>query len=243
MEILPAIDLKNGKAVRLYQGDFDQETVVNEFPVEQARLFAQAGLTYLHVVDLDGALEKKAVNATLIAQVKEASQMKVEVGGGIRTMEQIEAYLAAGIDRVILGSMAAKEPLFAKEAIARFGAERVIIGIDAKHGQVAIEGWKEVMALDFIELAKQLASYGAKMFIYTDVAKDGTLSGPNIEHYQQLIAALPDCDIIASGGIHTKEDLLELARIGATGAIVGKAYYSGALSLDVLAKVNEGATC
>ncbi|MHC9001282.1 1-(5-phosphoribosyl)-5-[(5-phosphoribosylamino)methylideneamino]imidazole-4-carboxamide isomerase [Enterococcus bulliens] len=243
MEILPAIDLKDGKAVRLYQGDFSKQTIVNAYPLEQAKLFAKAGLTYLHVVDLDGALEKKAVNANLIAQLKQESQMKVEVGGGIRTMDQIKAYLEVGIDRVILGSMAAKEPLFVREAIARFGAEQIVVGIDAKNGQVAIEGWQEVTALDYIELAKQLAEYGAATFIYTDVAKDGTLSGPNFDHYRNLTAALPNCQIIASGGIHSKEDLIELAQLGVVGAIVGKAYYSGALSLEDLAKVNGGAQC
>lgn len=243
MEILPAIDLKEGKAVRLYQGDFAKQTIVNPYPVEQAKQFAQAGLTYLHVVDLDGALEKKAVNAELIAQLKRESQMKVEVGGGIRTMTQIQAYLDAGIDRVILGSMAAKEPTFVQEAITRFGADKIVVGIDAKQGQVAIEGWKKVTTLDYIALAQQLAGYGATTFIYTDVAKDGTLTGPNFEHYRQLIAALPDCQIIASGGIHAKADLLELAQIGAAGAIVGQAYYTGALSLAELAEVNGASVC
>ena len=165
MQLLPAIDLKAGKAVRLYQGDFAKASVVHEDPIAQAEIFGRAKLSYLHVVDLDGALEGKAVNADLIAQIKVHAKMRVEVGGGIRTLAQIQSYLAAGIDRVIIGSMAVKSPTFVKEALAAFGPEKIVIGIDAKNGLVATEGWLEVSQVSYLTLAEKMVAMGVQTII------------------------------------------------------------------------------
>lgn len=239
MQLLPAIDLKAGKAVRLYQGDFAKVSVVHEDPIAQAEIFGQAKLSYLHVVDLDGALEGKAVNADLIAQIKVHAKMRVEVGGGIRTLAQIQSYLAAGIDRVIIGSMAVKSPTFVKEALAAFGPEKIVIGIDAKNGLVATEGWLEVSQVSYLTLAEKMVAMGVQTIIYTDVAKDGTLTGPNFEHYQRLVETVPNCKIIASGGVHVVSDLIELQKIGVAGTIIGKAFYEGKISLEEMQAVEQ----
>ena len=239
MKILPAIDIKDAQAVRLYQGDFSQQEVVNDSPIEQAKLFSTSGLTYLHIVDLDGALEGTAVNAKLIEQLKAVSQMKVEVGGGIRTFEQIETYLNQGVDRVIIGSMAVQAPGFVKQALHTFGPEKIVVGIDAKKGYVSTNGWLEKSEVTYLELAQQMADIGVELFVYTDIDRDGTLTGPNFSHYQQLVDLLPNCQIIASGGVQSVNDLWELEKIGVSGAIVGKAYYSGHVSLDEMVQVEQ----
>lgn len=234
MQILPAIDIKDGRAVRLFKGDFNQETVVNPDVVGQARIFADAGIAFLHVVDLDGALDGRATNRDLIAAIKFATGVKVQVGGGIRTLEQIQDYLNVGIDRVIIGSMAVKDPAFVTSALERFGADKIVVGIDAKNGMVATEGWLETSDVDYLTLAKEMENRGVRLFVYTDVDRDGTLTGPNVEHYKQLVAHLTTAQVIASGGIHAVSDLEELEKIGVAGTIVGKAYYSGHISLDQL---------
>ena len=234
MNILPAIDIRDGQAVRLFKGDFNQQTVVNPDVLGQARIFADAGIAFIHVVDLDGALDGKATNRDLIAALKVATGLGVEVGGGIRTLEQIQDYLNVGIDRVIIGSMAVKNPSFVQEAIDRFGAEKIVVGIDAKDGFVATEGWLETSNVDFISLAKELEKMGVQLFVYTDVDRDGTLTGPNFAHYEQLVAELTTAKVIASGGIAQLSDLTRLAEIGVAGTIVGKAYYNGNISLEEL---------
>ena len=234
MNILPAIDIRDGQAVRLFKGDFNQQTVVNPDVLGQARIFADAGIAFIHVVDLDGALEGKATNRDLIAALKVATGLGVEVGGGIRTLEQIQDYLNVGIDRVIIGSMAVKNPSFVQEAIDRFGAEKIVVGIDAKDGYVATEGWLETSNVDFISLAKEMEKMGVQLFVYTDVDRDGTLTGPNFAHYEQLVAELTTAKVIASGGIAQLSDLTRLAEIGVAGTIVGKAYYNGNISLEEL---------
>ena len=234
MNILPAIDIRDGQAVRLFKGDFNQQTVVNPDVLGQARIFADAGIAFIHVVDLDGALEGKATNRDLIAALKVATGLGVEVGGGIRSLEQIQDYLNVGIDRVIIGSMAVKNPSFVQEAIDRFGAEKIVVGIDAKDGYVATEGWLETSNVDFISLAKEMEKMGVQLFVYTDVDRDGTLTGPNFDHYEQLVSELTTAKVIASGGIAQLSDLTKLAEIGVAGTIVGKAYYNGNISLDEL---------
>ena len=234
MNILPAIDIRDGQAVRLFKGDFNQQTVVNPDVLGQARIFADAGIEFIHVVDVDGALDGKATNRDLIAALKVATGLGVEVGGGIRTLEQIQDYLNVGIDRVIIGSMAVKNPSFVKEAIDRFGAEKIVVGIDAKDGYVATEGWLETSNVDFISLAKEMEKMGVQLFVYTDVDRDGTLTGPNFAHYEQLVAELTTAKVIASGGIAQLSDLTRLAEIGVAGTIVGKAYYNGNISLEEL---------
>ncbi|BAL69120.1 1-(5-phosphoribosyl)-5-[(5-phosphoribosylamino)methylideneamino] imidazole-4-carboxamide isomerase [Streptococcus mutans LJ23] len=234
MQILPAIDIKNGRAVRLVKGDFEQETVVNDNVLDQASIFMEAGIQYIHVVDLDGALEGRAANRDLIAKIKEMTGLAIEVGGGIRTIEQIEDYLSVGINRVIIGSMAVKHPQFVKEALDKFGSDKIVVGIDAKNGMVATEGWLETSTVDYISLALEMEKMGVRLFVYTDVDRDGTLTGPNFEHYEKLIAHLTSAKVIASGGIHALSDLQQLEKIGLAGTIVGKAYYNGNISLKDL---------
>ena len=234
MQILPAIDIKEGQAVRLFKGDFNQKTVVNPDVIGQSKIFAQAGIDFIHVVDLDGALDGRATNRDLIAKLKKESGLGVEVGGGIRTLEQIEDYLAVGIDRVIIGSMAVKNPDFVKAALEKFGSDKVVVGIDAKNGMVATEGWLETSNVDYISLAKAMEKIGVTLFVYTDIDRDGTLTGPNFEHYDRLVAELTTAKVIASGGIAEQSDLVKLQEIGVAGTIVGKAYYNGNISLEEL---------
>lgn len=234
MQILPAIDIKEGQAVRLFKGDFNQKTVVNPDVIGQSKIFAQAGIDFIHVVDLDGALDGRATNRDLIAKLKKESGLGVEVGGGIRTLEQIEDYLAVGIDRVIIGSMAVKNPDFVKAALEKFGSDKIVVGIDAKNGMVATEGWLETSNVDYISLAKAMEKIGVTLFVYTDVYRDGTLTGPNFEHYERLVAELTTAKVIASGGIAEQSDLVKLQEIGVAGTIVGKAYYNGNISLEEL---------
>ncbi|WP_394405452.1 1-(5-phosphoribosyl)-5-[(5-phosphoribosylamino)methylideneamino]imidazole-4-carboxamide isomerase [Streptococcus sp. 20-1249] len=234
MQIIPAIDIKEGQAVRLFKGDFAQKTVVNPDVLKQARIFKDAGIDFIHVVDLDGALDGKVTNRDLIAAVKEATGLSVQVGGGIRTLDQIQDYLNVGIDRVIIGSMAVKNPDFVKEALEIFGAEQIVIGIDAKGGMVATEGWLETSTVNFVDLALAMEKMGVQLFVYTDVDRDGTLTGPNIDHYKVLTEKLTTAKVIASGGIAQVSDLEELDQLDLAGTIVGKAYYSGNISLDQL---------
>ncbi|MBT0897902.1 1-(5-phosphoribosyl)-5-[(5-phosphoribosylamino)methylideneamino]imidazole-4-carboxamide isomerase [Streptococcus lutetiensis] len=234
MQILPAIDIKEGQVVRLFKGDFNQKTVVNPDVIGQSKIFAQAGIDFIHVVDLDGAFDGRATNRDLIAKLKKESGLGVEVGGGIRTLEQIEDYLAVGIDRVIIGSMAVKNSDFVKAALEKFGSDKVVVGIDAKNGMVATEGWLETSNVDYISLAKAMEKIGVTLFVYTDIDRDGTLTGPNFEHYDRLVAELTTAKVIASGGIAEQSDLVKLQQIGVAGTIVGKAYYNGNISLEEL---------
>lgn len=234
MHILPAIDIKDGQAVRLFKGDFTQQTIVNPDVLDQAKTFKKAGITFIHVVDLDGALEGRAENRDLIASIKAETGLGIQVGGGIRTLEQIEDYLSVGIDRVIIGSMAVKDPNFVKAALEQFGPDKIVVGIDAKNGYVATEGWLETSNVDYISLAKAMEAMGVQLFVYTDVDRDGTLTGPNLEHYKELVKHLSTAKVIASGGIAELSDLTQLDDIGVAGTIVGKAYYNGNISLDQL---------
>ena len=206
MRILPAIDIKDGQAVRLFKGDFSQKTVVNPDVLAQALLFKEAGIYMIHVVDLDGALEGRAANRDLIARIKAETGLAIQVGGGIRSLEQIEDYLAVGIDRVIIGSMAVKNPAFVEAALQRFGSDKIVVGIDAKKGLVATEGWLETSDQDYVSLALAMEKIGVRLFVYTDVDRDGTLTGPNIQHYQELLKALKQARVIASGGIQSVLD-------------------------------------
>lgn len=238
MKVFPAIDLKDGHAVRLVQGDFEQKTVVNEDPLAQAKEFQAAGISFIHVVDLDGALDGRATSAELIEAIKSSTELGVEVGGGIRTMAQIDAYAEAGIDRLIIGSAALKDPDLVKAAVAKYG-DRIAVGIDAKDGLVAISGWLDVSETDYLTFAKEMADHGVKTIIYTDIARDGTLTGPNMEHYEKLLAQVPEVQIVASGGVSGKADLLALADLGVYGAIVGKAFYNGNITLAEMLEVES----
>lgn len=234
MLVFPAIDLKEGKAVRLLQGRMEDFTVYAENPVEVAQRFLAEGSEYLHVVDLDGAFAGKPVNDTVIRNVVEKVALKVQVGGGIRTLERIEELLGLGVARVILGTVAVRDPQLVAEAVRRYG-ERIIVGIDAKAGQVAVQGWAETTEMTASELALKMKDVGVQRIIYTDIARDGMLQGPNIESTVQL-AQVSQLQIIASGGVSSLEDLQKLQAQAANGvsiegAIVGKALYSGAFTL------------
>lgn len=236
MRILPAIDIREGKAVRLVQGDFLQKTIVNNDPVAQAQEFKDAGLEMMHVVDLDGALVGKAENASLIEQMKRKTGLKIELGGGIRTIEQIDNYVAIGIDRIIIGSAALRDPELVKKAVKKYG-DKIAVGIDAKNGKVAISGWLDVSETDYLQMAQEMAAIGVKTIIYTDIEKDGTLTGPTFDDYEKLLKAVPAVQIIASGGVSSQADLIQLAELGLSGAIVGKAFYNGAITLTEMLEV------
>ncbi|WP_265455345.1 1-(5-phosphoribosyl)-5-[(5-phosphoribosylamino)methylideneamino]imidazole-4-carboxamide isomerase [Enterococcus sp. HY326] len=237
MQVLPAIDIRDGQAVRLVQGDFEQKTVVHPDPIAQAEIFAKAGFQFIHVVDLDGALAGRAVNADIIKGILNLG-LQVEIGGGIRTLAQIEEYLSLGVSRVIIGSAALSQPELVREAVELF-EEKIAVGIDAKNGKVAVSGWLEVSQTDYLTLAKEMAAMGVKTIIYTDISKDGTLAGPTLADYQALQKAVPAVKIIASGGVASQQDLFDLAQLHLAGAIVGKAYYSGKVSLEEMLEVQN----
>ncbi|OJG23777.1 1-(5-phosphoribosyl)-5-[(5-phosphoribosylamino)methylideneamino]imidazole-4-carboxamide isomerase [Enterococcus caccae] len=194
----------------------------------------------MHVVDLDGALMGKAANAPLIENMKKTTGLKIEVGGGIRTLQQIDDYVALGIDRIIIGSAALRDPILVKEAVKKYG-DKIAVGIDAKNGKVAVSGWLDVSETDYLQMAKEMAAIGVQTIIYTDITKDGTLAGPSFEDYALLAKVAPDVQIIASGGVSSKADLEKLAELGLYGAIVGKAFYNGAITLADMLEVEKNA--
>ena len=240
MRIYPAIDIRGGKAVRLYKGDFAQETVFGE-PAEMAKKWEAAGGEFLHLVDLDGARAGKSMNLDVVKEIIAAVNIPVELGGGIRTMENIDEVLAAGVQRVILGSVAAKNPALVKEACAKYG-DRVVVGIDAKDGIVAVDGWEVSGDVEVTVLAKEMAKAGVKTIIYTDISRDGTLEGVNVEATAQL-ARESGIKIVASGGVKSIDDvkaLLPYEKEGIEGVIVGKSIYMGTLDLTEAVKDAKG---
>lgn len=238
MEVIPAIDLRNGKCVRLYQGDYSQETVFSEDPVAVAQKWESLGASRLHIVDLDGAARGEPCNLTVVEGIVRAVGIPVQLGGGMRTIAAVESVLALGVKRAILGTAAVEEPELVAEACRRFG-EAIIVGVDARNGYVATRGWKEGTRITAITLIKRMAALGVPRFIYTDAARDGTLTEPNFAAIVELLmeTSLP---IIAAGGIASVEHLKRLAALGVEGAIVGKALYAGSIDLrEALAAVKE----
>ena len=229
MIIFPAIDIMDGKPVRLLRGDFATAEQVAEDVLTTAKQFARVGCTWVHMVDLDGSLQKKPVNADPILQVVEHTPPKVEVGGGIRTMEDIAFYLDRGVDRVILGSVALKNPELVRQAVDAYG-DKIAVGIDAKQGMVATEGWTEDSQMDFIDLAKAMEKMGVATIIYTDIGRDGTLSGPDVQGLDRLNKAV-GCNVIASGGVTTITDILVMKDKKMYGTICGKCIYKKTLDL------------
>lgn len=229
MIIFPAIDIMNKKPVRLYKGEFSTAKQVAENALETARAFEKAGAEWIHTVDLDGSLKKERVNSDVFLEIARETSLKVEVGGGIRSLEDIEFYLSNGIERVILGSVALKNPSLVKEAVGEFG-ERIAVGIDASNGYAAAEGWTESSNVYFTDLAKQMEDFGVKTIIYTDISKDGTLSGPNLSQLKEINNAV-SCNIIASGGVTDINDIIALRNEGLYGAICGKSIYNSTLDL------------
>lgn len=230
MRLYPAIDIIKGKAVRLVQGDYDQETVYDKDPVSVALKWAEAGASFIHVVDLDGALDGHWANKKVIKAIVDAVDIPVQTGGGVRTLDDIEDRLKAGVARVILGTIAVEHPEMVAHAVAKFGPSKIVIGIDAKDGMVAIRGWEEVSNLSAHALCDRAKSVGISTVIYTDIAKDGMMAGPNIEQTKYL-SDMTAMEIIASGGVSSYEDLEKLKMSGVSGVIVGKALYTGAVDL------------
>ena len=236
MLIFPAIDLKDGKVVRLHKGRFDTVHQVADDPVETAKTFYAAGARYLHMVDLDGARDGKRKNSAIVQAVAEVG-LRIELGGGIRSMADLEAVFGLGVWRGVIGSAAVSDPEFVREAVVKYGPERVAVGIDAKDGLVRISGWEENAGLDYISFAEQMGSIGVKYIIFTDIETDGTLSGPSYDRLEALQKAV-SCSITASGGVSSNEDLRQLGDRGLYAAIVGKAWYAGAV--DLALAVREG---
>lgn len=235
MIIFPAIDIIDGKPVRLFKGDFSTAEQVAEDALQTAQGFVDVGAEWIHMVDLDGSVQKKRVNHQVFVDVANQTSLKVELGGGIRTMQDIDYYANNGISRVILGSVALKNPALVKEAVKEFG-DLIAVGIDAKNGFVATEGWTEDSDTFYIDLARQMEDMGVKTIIYTDISKDGTLTGPNIEQLTALNKAV-SCDITASGGVTSIDDIIALNDKGLYGAICGKSIYKGTLDLKQAVEV------
>ncbi|MEH7119681.1 1-(5-phosphoribosyl)-5-[(5-phosphoribosylamino)methylideneamino]imidazole-4-carboxamide isomerase [Neobacillus vireti] len=229
LTIYPAIDMRGGKCVRLLQGDYDQETVYGDSPFEMAKSFAATGAEWIHMVDLDGAKDGKRVNDRFVIEAAQNLDAKVQIGGGIRTEEDILHYLENGVDRVIIGSIAVSNPEFAIEMIQKYGA-KIAVGIDAKNGYVATHGWLDTSSVKAVELGKRFADAGAETFIFTDIATDGTLAGPNIDAVCEM-AEVTGKNVIASGGVSSLADLQAIASKGISGAIVGKALYENRFTL------------
>ena len=229
IDIIPAIDLRDGKCVRLFQGDYAQETVYDDDPLAVALRWQAAGAQRIHIVDLDGAAAGDVVNIKVVENIANAVLVPTQLGGGIRTLETITQVLKAGVERVILGTIAVEKPDLVKAACARY-PDCIIVSIDARDGQVATRGWLKGTSLSMVKLAQDMAALGVKRFIYTDISRDGTLTGPNYTAITELIQAIR-LPVIAAGGISTLEHLRELKKLGVEGAIIGKAIYSGDIDL------------
>jgi phosphoribosylformimino-5-aminoimidazole carboxamide ribotide isomerase len=234
MILVPAIDIINGQCVRLTKGDYDTKKVYNESPVEVAKAFEGAGLTHVHVVDLDGARAKHIVNAKVLEQIATQTSLQVDFGGGIKTETDLQTAFDCGASQVTLGSVAVSEPELVREWLEKFGAEQLILGADAKNRRIATHGWEQDSGLDVIDFIKDNAQKGFEYVLCTDVAKDGMLAGPSLELYYEILEQLPELSLIASGGVTSMDDIYQCAELGCTTAIIGKAIYENKLSLKEL---------
>ena len=237
MKILPAVDIYNGKAVRLLQGNYDNMTVYNDNPVNVAKNFEALGADWIHIVDLEGAKNGTAVNFEIIKKIKSSCNLKCEVGGGIRNFETVERYINSGIDRIILGTSAVTDKNFLVECVKNFG-DKIAVGVDIKNGNVAIKGWVENSDLEAISFCEQMQDLGIKFIICTDISKDGAMKGTNISLYETLKSKL-NLNIIASGGVSSIEDVKALTKLNLYGAIIGKAYYTGAIDIKEAIEVSK----
>lgn len=229
MTIYPAIDIIDGACVRLVRGDYSQKTKFADDPCEVAKKWEALKGEFIHIVDLDGARNGETPNLELIKKIASAVKVPIEVGGGIRSMEVVDKYLQGGVERVIIGTSALKDPDFVKEAVLKYG-DRIAVGIDAKDGMAAVCGWEEVSRTSAISLAKEMEKIGVKHIIYTDIATDGMLKGPNLEAMEEMVKAV-SVNIIASGGVSSVEDVKKLKETGVAGAIIGKALYTDKVDL------------
>lgn len=232
MILLPAIDLKDGKVVRLYKGDYSKQTTYNLTPADVASYFEKVGADYLHLVDLNGARDGYAINQDTIKSIKSNVKIPIELGGGIRNEATVDYYLnELKIDRVILGTAALKNKDFLLAVLHKYGPEKIVVGVDIKNGKVATEGWEEESDVEYLYFLKHLENIGVKYVVVTDISKDGTLQGPNFKLYQ-TISAQTNLKFVVSGGISSKEDILQIAKNNYYGCIVGKAYYDGKVNLE-----------
>lgn len=240
MQLYPAIDMKGGKCVRLTQGLFDNVKIYSDTPADMAKLWVSQGATFLHLVDLDGALAGHSVNEDAIREITKSVNVPIQLGGGIRSAETVKHTLDLGITRCIIGTRAVQQPEFIRELIEQFGAERIVVGIDAKNGMAAVEGWEKVSSLSALDLCRQMEAFGVKHIVYTDISRDGMMTGPNIPYTKRLTDET-GMDIIASGGMSCMEDLIRLQENGIQGAIIGKALYEHKISLpDAVARFEGG---
>ena len=237
MLIFPAIDLYGGKVVRLYKGDYTQMTVYSENPIEVARDFEAAGAEWIHMVDLEGARDGTTPNLSVVADIAQNTHLKVEIGGGIRSMETVKTYVDAGVSRVILGTAAVKDPDFLKAALDAYG-DKIAVGVDIKDGKVAIKGWLETAEDDAMTFCEKMQKLGVKTIISTDISKDGAMMGANHGLYREMSERF-DMQIVASGGVSSMDDVTRLRVLNIYGAIIGKAYYTGAISLKEAIEVSK----
>lgn len=245
MEVIPSIDLRDGRCVRLYQGDYSRETVYSEDPVGTAQHWESLGAPRLHVVDLDGAAGGQPRHLSVVARIASVLRIPVQVGGGIRRVETIEEYLKAGIQRVVLGTAAVEHPELVQEACRAFD-EAVVVGVDARDGMVAVRGWQDSTGVAAADMIARMEDLGARRFIYTDIARDGTLTSPNFQAVADLMKRARS-PIIASGGVTSIAHLERLSRLGVEGTIIGRALYTGDIRLDqalaALNKEEDGGPC
>lgn len=232
MILFPAIDIRNGKCVRLIQGDYAQEIIYGDSPTEMALLWEKQGAEYIHIVDLDGAKTGDSANRLAIQEVAKAVSIPIQVGGGIRSMDIIDDHIERGVSRIIIGTAAITNRSFLEQAVAKYG-DKIAVSIDARNGLVATDGWTETSDTKAIDLLKDLEEIGVKTVVYTDILKDGMMQGPNFEELSMVDEA-SSIDVIASGGVSTKEDIEKLEQMNLYGAIIGKALYEGTLSLEDL---------
>ena len=238
MKIIPAIDIINGKAVRLTQGDYKQKTEYADNPTKVAKAFEQAGITNLHLVDLDGAKAQKPTNLTVLKSITSSTSLAVDFGGGVKSNESLEAVFSAGAKQVTAGSIAVKNKTLVKEWFAKHGSDRIILGADVINRKIAINGWQDNSGIDLFAFLKEFIDAGAQYCICTDVSKDGLLEGPSFDLYAEILDAFPQLKLIASGGVSSIQDLERLAEMEIYGTIVGKAYYEGRITLEQLAAFN-----
>ena len=234
MTIIPAIDIINGKCVRLTKGDYAQQKIYNDDPVEVARHFAGAGLQRLHVVDLDGAKARKIKNITVLENIAAATSLVIDFGGGIKNISDVEAVFNAGASMVTIGSMAVKQPALLEEWLMEFGADRFLIGADILDEKVRINGWQEDSGINIFDFTGTLISLGAKNIFCTDISKDGVMRGPSIDLYKKIIGQHPEINLIASGGVSNINDVIALKEIGCSAVIIGKAIYENLITLEEL---------
>lgn len=238
MTIIPAIDIINGKCVRLTKGDYTQKIVYNDHPVEVAKQFADAGLERLHIVDLDGAKAGKIINLDVLESIASATDLKIDFGGGVKNITDVGKIFDAGATMVTLGSLAVKHPELLEEWLIEFGADKFLIGADVLDENIKISGWLEDGGINIFDFISKMMGLGVSHIFCTDISKDGAMQGPSIELYKKIIATYPELKLTASGGVANLEEVLLLKEIGCAGAIIGKAIYEGKITLEALKTIN-----